>query len=190
MKEILKRVATEIRTWGYRGSGQTYRRLDGDLVFVINFQKSRWGDRFYVNLGAQPTAIPNEAEQAPNTKNLREHECIFRRRVGRDWDQRLAASDFDALLVALDETRRTFEEKVRQMRQLSREGRAQELFDGRFFTSTEARAALVLARLLAADGHADGARRLANHVLSIAGEAGLLDAAAKRLLTSLVDRDR
>ena len=83
------------------------------------------------------------------------------------------------LLRRLDRACRAFEEKVAQMRELSRQGHAQRVFEGRHFTST------VFARLLAADGHADGARLLANRAISLAGGAHLLAAAAERLLSTL-----
>ena len=83
VKEVLKRVGPTLRALGFRGSGQNYRKQEGDFIFVINFQGSRWGDRFYVNLGAQPIFIPAEGD-ADLTK-LKEYECVLRRRVGNEW---------------------------------------------------------------------------------------------------------
>lgn len=54
VREVLEKLVPSLRTIGFRGSGQTYRKTEGDFVFVVNFQGSRSGDEFYVNLGAQP----------------------------------------------------------------------------------------------------------------------------------------
>jgi len=62
MRDVLKKLAPALRAAGFRGSGQNYRKADGDFVLVINFQGSRSGDKFYVNLGAQPTFIPAEGD--------------------------------------------------------------------------------------------------------------------------------
>ena len=185
MKAVLEQLAGPIRAWGYRGSGQNYRRVAGDIIFVINFQKSRDGDHFFVNLGGQPTAIQDESDRTPNPKTAKEYECVFRRRVPGRWQQALSTSEILALTKALDDARQGFERSVQEMRELSRDGRAQELFDGRRHTGPTARAALVLARLLAADGHSAGARTLAELAIASAGEAVFLRYDAERLVAGL-----
>lgn len=95
MREVLQRIAPVIRALGYRGSGQNYRKTEGDFVFVINFQSSSWGDRFYVNLGAQPVFIPAEGDA--DLKRLKEYECVLRRRVGEEWPWQMPESLFASL---------------------------------------------------------------------------------------------
>jgi hypothetical protein len=87
---------------GFRGSGQNYRKVDGDFVFVINFQGSRWGDNFYVNLGAQPVFVP--AEGKADLTKLKEYECILRRRVGRDWPSVMSDEMLASLEAEIDST--------------------------------------------------------------------------------------
>src|SRR4051812_17344907 len=83
MKAILKQIAPHLRALGFRGSGQNYRKTEGDFVFVVNIQGSSSGDTFYVNLGAQPVFIPNDG--SVELKDLKEYHCVFRRRVGAPW---------------------------------------------------------------------------------------------------------
>jgi hypothetical protein len=184
LKEIL-RAATQIRDWGYRGSGQNYRRQSDDILFVINFQKSRWGDRFYVNLGGQPCVIPDEGERMPDAKTVKEYDCVFRHRLHGDWSIDLGEDEVGAMMMALNQARSAFEAKVQEMRELSRQGRARELLEGRWYTGPEHRASLQFARLLAADGHVAAAKSIAQRVVDEAGRAELLRKAAERFLSSL-----
>ncbi len=161
MKEVLQRAGTMIRAWGYQGSGQNYRRHAGDVIFVINFQKSRSGDYFFVNFGGQPTEIPDEGENEPNAKTLKEYECVFRHRLRGEWSVCVSPAQIDALLADVDATRRTFERKVDEMRELSRQGRGRDLrrprvtpgrlrarlsFSGAYSPRTATRAPLVSSR--------------------------------------------
>ena len=95
MKEVLKKIAPILRALGFQGSGQNYRKREGEFVFVINFQGSRWGDKFFVNLGAQPLFIPAEGDA--DVKTLREYQCVFRRRIGDDWPWQISDETFSQL---------------------------------------------------------------------------------------------
>jgi len=185
VKAVLVEVADSLRAWGYRGSGQNYRMLLEDIIFVINFQKSRTGDHFFLNLGAQPTTIPGAAETDPNLKTQKEYECVFRFRLPGDWNTTLSHPEIESLTAALDGARKTFESRVSAMRTLSRGGQGTDLFEQWAYLGTAARAPLVLARLLAADGHHGEARVLAERAIATAGGASLLRAAAQRLLDNL-----
>jgi hypothetical protein len=187
--KLLQEVSKPMHSWGYGGSGQNYRRIAADLIFVINFQKNRWEDRFFVNLGGQPIAIPDEGECRPNPKTIKEYECVFRHRLEGEWSSTPSSAELSRLLAALDDARQTFEQKVITMRELSCRGLAKELFDGREFMGPSARAAFQLARLLASDGHVEQARGLARYSVTEAGpHADGLRARAQSFLTSL-DKD-
>lgn len=185
MKEILKSIGARVREWGYRGSGQNYRSTLDDVVFVINIQKSRWGDQFYVNLGAQPLVIPHEGEGEPDPKALKEYECVFRSRVKNEWRTDLSPPEVEDLLRLIDETRKAFQAKVLEMRDLSRRGLGRELLESHGYILSGPRAGLILGRLLAADGHAKAARFLAQQAIASAGRADMLRAAAERLIAGL-----
>jgi hypothetical protein len=81
MKDIVAVLSPIIKAFGFKGSGQNYRKFDDQVVMVINFQKSSGADRFYVNLGVQPLFIPTEGGSQLPTKDIKEYECIFRRRA-------------------------------------------------------------------------------------------------------------
>src|SRR5262249_10196279 len=99
VKEVLKRVAPGLRALGFRGSGPNYRKQQGDFIFVINFQGSQSGDRFFVNLGAQPVFIPAEGDA--ELGKLKEYQCVLRERVGQDWPWQMSDGHFASLEAAL-----------------------------------------------------------------------------------------
>jgi len=80
MKDIIVALSPIIRSYGFKGSGQNYRKFCEQVVLVLNFQKSSSGDRFYVNLGVQPLFIPTEGHRLP-IKEIKEYECVFRKRI-------------------------------------------------------------------------------------------------------------
>ncbi len=81
MKEVLAEIAPVLRSIGFKGSGQNYRKATPDAVMVVNFQKSSGDGRFYVNLGAQPLFFPDEGGDDRDAKKIKEYGCIFRRRI-------------------------------------------------------------------------------------------------------------
>ncbi len=101
MREVLKKLGSSLRAVGFRGSGQYFHKKEGDFIFVVNFQGSRWGDVFYVNLGAQPVFIPNEVGVDQDPKRLKEYQCIHRKRVGDQWRWKMSDAMFGALKAEL-----------------------------------------------------------------------------------------
>jgi hypothetical protein len=81
MKDVLAQIVPTLRALGFKGSGQNYRKQTEGAVMVVNFQKSSGGDRFYVNLGVQPLCIPAEGGGQADPTEIKEYECVFRRRV-------------------------------------------------------------------------------------------------------------
>ena len=63
------------------------------------------GQRFYVNLGAQPLFVPTAEDVEVDAKHIRESECIFRKRVdppGRfSWPSSLDDSSLELLRTRL-----------------------------------------------------------------------------------------
>ena len=106
MKEILKDLGSHIRSLGFKGSGQNFRKLEEDFVFVINIQGSSSGKDFYVNLGAQPTFIPTKCDRPLAT--LKEYQCVLRTRVGVRWEWSLDEQALDALKREIELTQREF----------------------------------------------------------------------------------
>lgn len=168
MKDVLKRITPPMRVLGFRGSGQNYRKTEGDFVFVINFQGSRWGDKFYVNLGAQPVFVPAEGD-ADLTK-LREYECILRRRVGGDWPWQMSDAVFSSLVAEITSAQAEFFGNAQTLRAALAVDGLEDLLRKFSAGTTAARATLHLARAAAKLGHTKTARKLVEHGLELAGE--------------------
>lgn len=103
MKDILANIVPTLRSLGFKGSGQNYRKQTTGAVMVVNFQKSSGGDRFYVNLGVQPLSIPIEGGGQPNPTMIKEYECVFRRRLTPPGDD--LGWPYDTIAATADELR-------------------------------------------------------------------------------------
>jgi len=168
MKELLQRIAPALRALGYRGSGQNFRITETDFVFVVNFQGSSWGDRFYVNLGAQPAFIPAEGDA--DLKKLKEYQCILRRRVGDVWPWQMTDGEFAAFQAEVTKAQAEFFGHVRTLPAALATGSIDELLRGFGSGTSEPRAALHLARAARALGHLETARELVERGLESAVE--------------------
>lgn len=173
MKEVLKRVAPSLRALGFQGSGQNYRKREGDFVFVINFQGSRWGDNFYVNLGAQPIFIPSEG--GADLAKLKEYECVLRRRVGNDWPWQMSDQLLASLEAEIAAVQTVFFGNAQTLRNALATDSPDELVRKFSSGTTQARATLHLARAAVHLGHVETARRLVDRGLELAddGATGL-----------------
>lgn len=157
MKEVLKKVAPSLRARGFRGSGQNYRKREGDFIFVINFQGSRWGDNFYVNLGAHPVFIPAEGDA--DLSKLKEYECMLRRRVGDDWPWQLSDELFVQLEAEILSAQAEFFGNAQTLRRALATDGPDDLVR-KFTGTTKARATLHLARAAVKLGYFEAARKL------------------------------
>jgi Domain of unknown function (DUF4304) len=169
VKEVLKRVAPVLRGLGFRGAGQNYRKAEGDFVFVINFQGSRWGDNFYVNLGAQPVFIPAEGDA--DLRKLKEYECMLRRRVGAEWPWEMSDERFVVLAADLTSSQAKFFGNAQTLRGALAADAPDDLLRRFSSGTTAAHATLHLARAAAKLGHLESARRLVDRGLELAGDA-------------------
>jgi Domain of unknown function (DUF4304) len=168
LKETLKTLGAHIRSLGFKGSRQNFRRVEDDYVFVINIQGSRSGDVFYVNLGAQPTFIPAECDASLST--LKEYECVMRRRVGKEWKWALDDGTRLALMHQLNVERKEFFGTVRDLRRALADDSIDELLRRFSMGSSPGRTALHLARAAVSLGHAAVADALVTRGLASAGE--------------------
>lgn len=164
MKEILKDLGSYIRSLGFKGSGQNYRRIEDDFVFVVNIQGSSGGQVFYVNLGAQPSFLPTTSDSPPET--LKEYQCILRTRVGKDWKWSLHGGELDELKREIDITQRSFFGLARTMRASIAQDSVEDLLN-KFRMGN---AALHLARAAIVLGQTAKADALAERGLAMAGE--------------------
>lgn len=168
MKELLKSLGVHIRSLGFKGSGQNFRRVEDEYIFVINFQASRTGEVFYVNLGAQPTFIPAEGGAALAT--LKEYECVMRSRVGKEWSWNLEGDALLALAREIEARQAEFFGLVRTLRSSICTDSVNELLRKFSAGNPPERATLHLARAAAFLGCAATANALIERGLSTAGE--------------------
>jgi hypothetical protein len=179
VRDILKKLAPALRAAGFRGSGQNWRKTDGDFRLIINFQGSPTGDKFYVNLGAQPIFIPPECDA--DLSKLKEYECILRTRVGRErpWD--LSEVDAAALEAEILAAQKSFFGHASTLRAALAKDDIEVLIEKFSAGTTRARATLYLARAAAALGHRARALELVERGLDLAGDAYMLRADLQRI---------
>ena len=81
--DLLKRdLAPLLRGDGFKGSGTTFRRINGEVIHVINIQGSKYGGQCCVNLGLHYSFLPTAGgDRVTDPKKLREYHCDFRDRV-------------------------------------------------------------------------------------------------------------
>lgn len=183
MREVLKKLAPSLRRDGFRGSGRNFRKVEGDFIFVVNFQGDRSGGDFYVNLGAQPLFIPAEGNVNADPKTLKEYECIFRRRVGKEWSGEMSDYQIKRLDSELLTTQSAFFAHAQTFREALRTSSAETLIREFSAGMTKARAALHLARGSLALGFHDNAATLAHFGLELAdGRADILQEELHRVL--------
>ncbi|MCE9533281.1 MAG: DUF4304 domain-containing protein [Planctomycetes bacterium] len=80
MKALALRLYPILRADGFRGSGNTLRRVDEQVVHVFNLQASTGGSECYLNLGAHLMFLPTPGGSVPDAKSIKEYECAFRDR--------------------------------------------------------------------------------------------------------------
>ena len=78
---IKEHLAPVLKSDGFKGSGRTYRRVNGDLIQIVNVQGSRSGGKFAINLAVHPLCIPDLRSETPNPSKIIEEYCEFRCRL-------------------------------------------------------------------------------------------------------------
>ena len=79
---IRDEFAPELRSLGFKGSGQNFRRMRDDVVNTINIQGNKYGGSVAVNLGLHLTFLPVcWSGEVPDMSKIREVDCEFRNRL-------------------------------------------------------------------------------------------------------------
>lgn len=79
---LKEEFAPKLRDAGFKGSGQNFRRINGEIINIINIQAHKYGGSCSVNLGLHLTFLPlNRAAQLPDIRKIREIDCEFRMRL-------------------------------------------------------------------------------------------------------------
>jgi len=72
----------KLRAFGFKGSGQNFRRFRDEVIQVINIQVNKYGGNCCVNLGLHLTFLPIAGESPlTDPKKLRASSCEFRWRL-------------------------------------------------------------------------------------------------------------
>jgi hypothetical protein len=76
----------ELRRLGFKGSGQKFRRVHGEVINMINIQGYKYGGSVAVNLGLHLDFLPDSfTSEWPDLSKLREYDCEFRTRLTPRW---------------------------------------------------------------------------------------------------------
>jgi len=172
MHEIFKKLASPLRSNAFRGSGQNFRKTEGDFILVVNFQISRTGSSFFINLGAQPVFIPAEGNADPN--KLKEYECVLRRRVGGEYPLEMPNGQLKELEEYLILTMKDFFGHAQTIRSAIASDPPEALLQDFSSGNTLARAALHIARACLALGYCEKASSIANLGLEQASEKAII----------------
>jgi hypothetical protein len=171
MRDEIKDLATLLRAAGFKGSGQTFRRVEDEWVVVVNVQGSKWGDAFFVNLAAHPVVIPTINDDPVDIKKLKEYDCLFRTRVGDRWSWSLGVSERSGLVSQIDRAATDLSNRAHGLRAAVASQSADTLVKNFTVGQTDAFSALHLARAALAFGNVPKARAVAEWGLEAAGDA-------------------
>ncbi len=79
---VKKEFAPALRDVGFKGSGQNFRRVQDEVINVVNIQGNKYGGSCAVNLGLHLTFLPlNWTDQLPDIKRIKAYDCEFRMRL-------------------------------------------------------------------------------------------------------------
>lgn len=165
-----------LRDSGFKGSGNTFRRIRSEAIHLINIQGSKYADQCCMNLGVHYAFLPtNGAGRIADAKTLKEYECAFRDRLHEAnesdhwWTYGSTDSETQASVSSLvDLFRRrghTFFDRFEPFRQVFEQTVPDEIDAGnlRTFpaTTTIVAAALTMARIMNHLGQLEKCRRFA-----------------------------
>ena len=79
---VRDRFAPELRSLGFKGSGQNFRRIQDDLINTVNIQGNKYGGSVAVNLGVHLVFLPVDwCDEMPDPSKIKEVNCVFRDRL-------------------------------------------------------------------------------------------------------------
>ena len=187
MRDGLKDVAILLRAAGFKGSGQTFRKVEGEWIVVVNIQGSKWGDTFFVNLAAHPLVIPTINDDPVDIKKVKEYDCLFRTRVGDRWSWSLGGSERSGLVSQIDSAATDLSNRAQGLRAAVASQPADMLVKNFTIGQTDAFSSLHLARAALAFGNVQKARAVAEWGLEAAGDALILRAKLKGVIQQALD---
>lgn len=80
--KILGEVKPLFAKYGYKKNGDSFWKLENDFYKLINFQKGRYGDYFFINVGLHPNGLPMlYTNQLCLLEKPKESQCVLRQRA-------------------------------------------------------------------------------------------------------------
>lgn len=83
-KHISKTLSQNLKEFGFKGSGFSYRKDSENFIFIIGIQASQYGGKCCVELGIHPKEITDWFGREINFKSLKYYECEFRKRLTKN----------------------------------------------------------------------------------------------------------
>lgn len=80
-KELETLLAALLRPVGFRREGRNWRQDLPDVIQIVNLQRSRWSDRFYLNIGVFVKVVQNDPGRVRNKAKPNIVECHYRIRL-------------------------------------------------------------------------------------------------------------
>ena len=79
---LKEEFAPRLREVGFKGSGHNFKRINDDIINIVNIQVSKYGGSYAVNLGLHLSFLPVcWSTEIPDLKKLKESDCEFRTRL-------------------------------------------------------------------------------------------------------------
>jgi hypothetical protein len=187
---LKEHFAPILRAQGFKGSGQTFRRVSGDCLQVINVQRDKYGySEFYLNVAVHPLAIPDARGRPADPRKMYDYDCEFRTRLGpsgadSSWRYEWSKVSMDSAVAAA--ASRCVEEGLPLLERMSGANSPLDTYrpehlgeiesDILGFSALSVRMSLVIARYRLASGRVAEAREFAQAGLERLGAAsGLKD---------------
>src|SRR4051812_38315874 len=77
MKEVIQQALNDaLLPGGFKRSGDNWTRSLDDTVQIVNLQRSKWSEAYYINLAVWVKGLGNPPAA------LKEHKCHIRQRLG------------------------------------------------------------------------------------------------------------
>jgi hypothetical protein len=183
--DVLKRdFFPRLRAAGFRGSGQHFCRVRGDVMHAVNLQNRREGGSCAVNLGVHLTFLPLVGgRDLPAPNQIKEVNCEIRRRLSGTrksdqwWSHAGAERSAADLADVYFSTGEPWFEQLSSVTAIAAQFDYRRMIEGDFGllpAIVPARAALVGARIHAHLSNCEQSRRLAAWGLRIVGRASAL----------------
>lgn len=80
--KILGEIKPLFTKYGYKKNGDSFWKLENGFYKLINFQKGRYGDYFFINVGLHPNGLPMlYTNQLCLPEKPKESQCVLRQRA-------------------------------------------------------------------------------------------------------------